>query len=130
MMRKYKDNTHFQMPSIPSIILHSENMDLEVSPSLSDVGLCTTLNGNQIKDTFDDRSNKMTQLKEMLGSNSKSSFKPMTISGSGKIHHKKMWLNVRDVTELRDARGIMSVAINDWKDYISVRYIELKCCKS
>jgi hypothetical protein len=109
------------MPSIPSTILESVNLNLRVSSSLSDAGLCTTLNGNRIEDTFDDSSTKMIQFKEMLGSDDKSSFKPMKISGSGNIHHKKMWLNVRDVAGPEEAKGIMSVAINEWKDYVSVR---------
>jgi hypothetical protein len=48
-----------------------------------------------------------------------------TISGSGNIHHKKMWLNLRDVTRQENTKGIMSVAINDWRDYVSVKLVYL-----
>jgi hypothetical protein len=104
-----------------STILDSPHINLTVSPSLSDAGLCTTLNANSIEDTFDDSNMKMKQFKKMLGTDEKRPFKPMPISGSGNIHHKKMWINVRDVTGLKEARGIMSLAINDWKDFVSVR---------
>jgi hypothetical protein len=109
------------MPTIPSIILKNQNLNLEVSPSLSDVGLCTTLNGNSIEDTFSDSNNKMKNFKEMLGSTVRGKFKPILISGSGNIHHKKIWLNVRDVTGMVNTRGIMRVSINGWRDFISVR---------
>jgi hypothetical protein len=67
----------------------------------------------------------------MLGFSGESIFKPKSIIGSGNIHHKKMWLNVRDVrgTVRHDAwecqrcvsEGLLRVAINEWKDYVSVR---------
>jgi hypothetical protein len=101
--------------------LSSHNLNLPISPSLSDAGLCTTLNGNIIENTFHDGDSKMKTFKEMLGNDAQKPFKPMTITGSGNIHQKKMWLNVRDVTGPEAAKGIMRVAINDWKDYVSVR---------
>jgi hypothetical protein len=97
-------------------------LDLAVSSSLSDAGLCTTLNGNSINETFYKHNPKMQAFHDILGNDMKSSFKVSKISGSGKIHQKKMWLNVRDGTGQVDAKGLMSVAINDWKDYVSVRY--------
>jgi hypothetical protein len=115
------DLFHLQMPSIPITILERQNLDVLVTSSISDAGLCTTLNGNNIEETFKDDNIKMKQFKELLGGEEKRPFKPMTISGSGTIHHKKMWLNVRDVTGVNEKKGIMSVAINDWKDYVSVR---------
>jgi hypothetical protein len=111
----------FQTPSFPSVILESHNLDLRASPSLADVGLCTTLNGNSIEDTYENSNSKMKSFKSLLGSASKIPFRPMNISGSGNIHLKKMWLNVRDVSNKKRAKGMMSVAINDWKDYMSVR---------
>jgi hypothetical protein len=113
---------NLQMPTNPSTILNSQNLDLMVSSSMSDAGLCTTLNAKSIEDTFIDSNKRMRKFKEMLGRDEKIPFKPMTISGSGNIHVKKMWLNVRDVTGKEESKGIMSVAINDWKDYVSVRY--------
>jgi hypothetical protein len=109
------------MPSFPSIILKSHNLDLQTSPSLSDFGLCTTLNGNSIEDTFEDSNNKMESFKEMFGSEDKRPVKPKPIIGSGNIHAKEICPNVRDVSSQVGANGMMSVAINDWKDYVSVR---------
>jgi hypothetical protein len=109
------------MPSFPTVILESHNLDSTDYPSLADVGLCTTLNGNSIEDTYEDSNVKMKSFKLVLGSPSKKPFRPMNITGSGNIHLKEMWLNVRGVSDGKRAKGMMSVAINDWKDYVSVR---------
>jgi hypothetical protein len=109
------------LPSFSSIILKSQNLDLQVAPSLTDSGLCTTLNGNSIEDTYQDSNNKMKDFKEMLGVEGEGPFKPMAISGSGNVHHKKIWLNVRDVRGRAESEGLITVAINEWKDYVSVR---------
>jgi hypothetical protein len=109
------------VPSFSSIIIKSQNLDLQVASSLTDSGLCTTLNGNSIEATYEDSNNKIKDFKEMLGVGREGPFKPMTISGSGNIHHKKMWLNIRDVRGRAESEGLMRVAINDWKDYASVR---------
>jgi hypothetical protein len=109
------------MPSFPPVILESHNLDLTAYPSLADVGLCTTLNGNSIEDTYEDSNVKIKSFKLLLGSASKRPFRPMNITGSGNIHLKKMWLNVRDVSDGKRTKGMMSVAINDWEDYVSVR---------
>jgi hypothetical protein len=152
----------FKLPSFPSIILKSQNLDLQVAPALTDSGLCTTLNGNSIEDTYEDNSNKMMDFKKMLGVSGERPFKPKSIIGSGNIHHKKMWLNVRDVrgtvhpsrgeagtktdnqmwlnvkdvhgtanpgrkeagtqaARVAHSEGLMRVAINEWKDYVSLR---------
>jgi hypothetical protein len=103
------------------LILDSTNLNLTVLPSLSDRGLCTTLNGNSIIDTFHDSNPKMKDFIEILGNNQPGSFKAMKIHGSGHSHQKLMWLNVKDVTSKEITKGSMNVAINDWKDYVSVR---------
>jgi hypothetical protein len=111
----------FQLPYFPQTILESYNLDLPVSPLLSDAGLCTTVNGNSISETFYTHNEKMHAFRDILGNDITKSFKVSKISGSGNIHHKKIWLNVRGGTGKIDDRGLMSVAINDWKDYVSVR---------
>jgi hypothetical protein len=115
------------VPSFSSIILKSQNLDLQVSPSLTDSGLCTTVNGQSIEETYEDSNTKMKDFKKMLGVGGKSPFKPKLISGSGNKHHKKMWLNVRDVRGQVETEGMIRVAINDWKDYVSVRYKIIYC---
>jgi hypothetical protein len=56
-------------------------------------------------------------------------FERKTIRGSGNIHQKKFWLNVRDANSQAEIQGQMSVAINDFRDYVSVRYVnpDLSC---
>jgi hypothetical protein len=96
-------------------------LDLSESPSLTDAGLCTTLNGNNMINTFHDNNNRMNQFIKFLGRPTNNTFKAVKISGTGNKHMKKLWLNVRQNHALANT-GVMNVAINDWKDYISARY--------
>jgi hypothetical protein len=111
----------FQTPSFSTTILQSSNLNLTISPSLTDNGLCTILNGNKITETFNDVNDKIKDFKRILGTSLDKAFEVKRISGSGNIHQKKMWLNVRDAINQKEIKGSMSVAINDWRDYVSVR---------
>jgi hypothetical protein len=65
---------------------------------------------------------KMKDFKNIFGAHMDSGLsQPKTISGSGNIHQKELWLNVRDANTLGHIQGQMSVAINDFRDYVSVR---------
>jgi hypothetical protein len=74
-----------------------------------------------MKDTFHDRTIKMKTFQDILGGSAEIPFKVSKIIGSGNIHQKGVWLNVRDVSGQKETKGLMKVAINDWKDYVSVR---------
>jgi hypothetical protein len=63
----------------------------------------------------------MTEFLEILGDKEERSFQPTKIHGSGNIHQKKMWLNVRDVSGPGKNKGLMTAAINDWRDFAAVR---------
>jgi hypothetical protein len=73
-------------------------------------------------DTYINSNQRMTDFIEILDHNS-GSFKALKITGSGNSHHKTFWLNVRDVTNMKITKGLVNVAINDWRDYASVRYV-------
>jgi hypothetical protein len=47
--------------------------------------------------------------------------KPVKIYGSGNIHRKEMWINVRDITNIKGRKGSALIAINDWRDPVSVK---------
>ena len=50
---------------------------------------------------------------------------PIKIEGSGNLNSARFWLNVRDFSDngLVDySRGSVTLAINDWNEYFSVRY--------
>ena len=63
----------------------------------------------------------MKTFQDVIGYGVGSSFKALKIDGSGNIHQKQLWINVRDVTGPEETTGLISAAINDWKDYVSVR---------
>jgi hypothetical protein len=102
--------------------LNSKNLNLPVTHSLTDEGICTTINGDTLGNTYKDDNKKMKEFIDVLDSKSGPTT-PMKISGSGHIHKKQMWLNIRDITSQVISKGRTRVAINDWKDYISVRQV-------
>jgi hypothetical protein len=101
-------------------------MNLTILPTLSDAGLCTSVNGISISEMYHNVNDKMKEFKNILGSSHTSLFNARKIGGSGNIHQKKLWINVRDVTQQKETKGIVSVAINEWRDPVSVR-CELLC---
>jgi hypothetical protein len=112
-----------QIPTnFSSTILKAVNLNLSVSSSLTDSGMCTTLNGKTISETYNDNGGRIGEFIKILGTHKNAPLKGGgKISGSGNIHQKKLWLNVRDATLQKETQGQMSVAINDWRDYASVR---------
>jgi hypothetical protein len=67
---------------------------------------------------------KIKDFKNILGAHVDNGlFKRKKISGSGNIHQKKLWLNVRDANSQAEIQGHMNVAINDFRDYVSVQYV-------
>jgi membrane protease subunit (stomatin/prohibitin family) len=110
------------MPSFDSIILKDGgNFNLLESTSLTDAGLCTTLNGNSMINTFNVNNNRMKEFIEILVTPTNNTFEAVKISGTSSSHTKKVFLNVRDFTGKQ--RGTIHVALNDWKDSVSVRYV-------
>jgi hypothetical protein len=79
------------------------------------------LNGNNFGETFYQDNDRMRTFQTVIGQNMDTSFRASKISGSGNIHRKELWLNVRDVSGPEESTGMISGAINDWKDYVSVR---------
>ena len=62
---------------------------------------------------------------DMLDDLNDSNDLPIKIEGSGNLNSAHFWLNVRDFSDngLVDySRGSVTLAINDWNEYFSVRY--------
>jgi hypothetical protein len=97
------------------------NFNLLGSTSLTDAGLCTTLNGNSMINTFHDNNKRMKEFIKILVQPTNNTFEAVKFSGIGHSHIKTAWINVRDSTGKQ--RGTINVAINDWKDSVSVRYV-------
>jgi hypothetical protein len=104
----------------------AENFDLLESTSLTDAGLCTTLNGNSMINTFHANNNRMKEFIKILVQPTNNAFKAVKISGTGVSHIKSVLINLRDITGKQ--RGAINVAINDWKDSVSVRYASYGFC--
>jgi hypothetical protein len=118
------------MPSFDSVILKIDARnfdildgfnDLTESTSLTDAGLCTTLNGASMINTFHDSNNRMKEFIKILVQPTNNTFEADKISGTGSSHNKLLLINARDSTGKQ--RGAINVAINDWKDSVSVRYV-------
>ena len=113
-----------QEPVFPKVILnssHTDHMD-SVKPSLTDMGLCTSVNAKSIGATYDIVKNKrVREFAEALDREERSDA-PLQVTGSGFLHQTTYWLNVQNLVKSGFARGSMTVAINSWGEYFSVRY--------
>ena len=105
-------------------ITRSEDKDLldTVKASITDKGLCYTINAKSIKNTFkvekDQRLNTFANILDRPEVENK----PITIRGSGYLQRSIFWLNARGSSNrTRSLKGSLSAAINNWNDYFSVR---------
>ena len=107
----------------------SEEYMNSTKAALTDMGICTTVNSNDIARTFNiDNYEQMQAFAEILdgqGVNTSS----LHIVGSGFIHRSIFWLNVRNPNPLavgpeygaNSVKGGISAAINNWNEHFSVR---------
>ena len=92
-----------------------------IKSSLTDMGLCTTINAKRISSTFDLKKNKrVREFAEVLDIGDASDA-PLRVTGSGYLHQSTYWLNVQNLVKSGFSRGGMTVAINSWDEYFSVR---------
>ena len=97
-----------------------EHMD-SVKTSLTDMGICTTINANSIAGTFNvTKHEKIKTFADILDGSS-SIHHPIKVKGSGYIHQSIFWLNVRNPSIRGLKKGGITAAINNWNDYFSVR---------
>lgn len=96
------------------------------------MGLCTTVNSNDIAATFNIYNYKqMEPFAEILDAQDANT-SSLHIVGSGFIHRSIFWLNVRNPnpSAVRPEYGATSVkgginaAINNWNEHFSVRFFQ------
>lgn len=88
--------------------------------SLTDEGLCYTMNAKSVAGTFNVFNDKrLNSFADVLDG---TDLKPLNITGSGYLHQSIFWVHVRGYTEKSwySQQGI-TAAINNWEDYFSVR---------
>ena len=95
-----------------------------VRPSLTDRGLCTTINSPKIANSYNTIDKRVRSFVDMLDDLNDSNDLPNRVKGSGNLNSAHFWLNVRDVSDnglVEYSRGSVTLAINNWKEYFSVR---------
>ncbi len=96
-----------------------KNFSARLVPTVTDFGICTTLNGGTWKDTYA-TNDRLSALGDILDPRSES-VAPLKVQGSGKLYQTDFWLNLRSGTTQGLGESEASVAINDWLDFFSVR---------
>lgn len=92
-----------------------------IKSSLTDMGLCTTINAKNISATYNlDKDQRVREFAEVLDREEMSGV-PLQVTGSGYLHQTTYWLNVQNLVKGGFSRGGMTVAINNWEEYFSVR---------
>lgn len=101
----------------------SDNLALEYSNavfySLTDFGICTTLNGEPMLSSYSSN-DKVDSLAEMLDPREDSG-ESLKIAGSGSLHRNQFWLNVANAKRQGLNAGNMVLAINNRLDFTNIR---------
>ena len=107
----------------PKVVLRSSEADHmdSIKPSLTDMGLCTTINAKSIGATYDtEKSMRVREFAEVLD-REEARDTPLQVTGSGYLHQTTYWLNVQNLDKSGFSRGGMTLAINSRDQYFSVR---------
>ena len=109
------------------MVLSGSNKALmdSLRPSLTDRGLCTTMNSPKIASSYNTIDKRVDTFAGILDDLNDSNDLPIKIEGSGNLNSARFWLNVRDFSDnglVEYSRGSVTLAINDWNEYFSVRY--------
>ena len=104
------------------MILSGSDKDLmdSVKGSLTDNGLCTTINSKSIAGTFKMENKRIRSFAKMLNKTSHHEG-PRRIKGSGYLQRSTFWLYAGGSSNTGFADGKIVAAINNWNEYLSVR---------
>jgi hypothetical protein len=106
------------------MILLSKNMeDLPRFNSITDLGLCTTYNGNSLSNTIKGGNERIQDFKEVLQDENLNVQKAVKITGIGNKHKKEMWINVKDTNPFKENARRAFASINQFNEYVSVRQV-------
>ena len=112
------------MPKFSKLVLGSSNKDLldTLVPSLTDRGLCYSMNAKSLINTYNITNERVRAFADIIGNNITHEA-PGLVNGSGYLQRSTFWLNVRNLSSRGFAKGSMSLAINNWNEYFSVRWV-------
>ena len=123
-----KTDSNCQEPIFPKIVQITTDSEQDKSlldtlkASLTDEGLCYTMNAKSVGSTFNVTNDKRLGSFANILDGNRSDDKPMKISGSGYLYRSILWINVRGYTEKSwYSKHGATAAINNWDDYFSVR---------
>ena len=89
-------------------------------PSLTDRGLCYSINSKNLENTYSRANKRVKSFLETIGTNVTHDA-PNRINGSGYLQRSTFWLNVRNLSSNGFSKGSITIAINNWNEYFSVR---------
>ena len=123
-MKCHNNHILLQEPKFSDIVVSGSNQELmdSMKGSLTDNGLCTTINSKSILATFNMDNDRIRSFENML---SKRPAKDVSsrIKGSGYLQRSSFWLNSRSSSYAHgSAKGKIIAAINNWNEYFSVRW--------
>ena len=78
------------------------------------------MNSKSLIDTFNITNKRVKAFSEIIDSNV-SQESPSKVKGSGYLQRSTFWLNVRNMSSKGFSKGSMTLAINNWNEYFSVR---------
>ena len=119
-----------QEPLFPQMVLRASDNEIvkSLKNSITDDGLCVTVNANSMIGTFNDtQSNDIKTFADILDG-SVTNHTSAKVKGSGYLHRVEFWLNVRNSNPTASATisgniaGHIKAAINNWNDHFSVRF--------
>ena len=116
-----------QEPIFPKVVQSVIPKDSELlgslKASITDKGLCHTINAKSIIKTYnvekDERLKSFSNILDRRGAEEK----PLTIAGSGYLHEVTFWVNARGSSnKTKSLKGSITAAINNWDEYFAVRF--------
>ena len=79
------------------------------------------MNSKSLINTYNITNKRVKAFAEIVGTNITTQDAPGLVNGSGYLQRSTFWLNVRNLSSKGFAKGSMTMAINNWNEYFSVR---------
>ena len=121
-------DSYCQEPIFQKIVQITTDSDQDKSllktlkASLTDEGLCYTMNAKSVGSTFNVSNDKRLRSFANILDGNQTDDEPIRIRGSGYLYRSMFWINVRGYTEKSwYSKQGATAAINSWVDYFSVR---------
>ena len=78
------------------------------------------MNSKSLINTFNITNKRVKAFSEIIGTNVFQE-SPSKVKGSGYLQRSTFWLNVRNMSSKGFTEGSMTLTINNWNEYFSVR---------